>query len=334
MFRERHDSWRTTTSAECEHWLARTDVAVRPPTAQVPGHLDGHAAGEVFARLVRMNDGLRHAALKPAIVDRFAAVAFDDIEDAARSAAAFLDGRSNGDDADIVHDWIAGFVPLALGALCGIDVEVNGADVIKSARALAVAFGAAGTAEHTRAADRAVVTLADLLDRADPRRPLHVTSEASRSVADCRANEIGWFFQCFDASAALIGCSLAAMIPIMSSHGHPVLGEDEVSSVVAGVLAGTPPIHTTRRYPVVTHHVRSSVADEGDTVFVSLDPTDGPAHPFGWGAHRCPAEQLAPRLAQCALTRMLVHCSEPHRLRLAGWRPSSTARIPMFEVPR
>src|SRR5258706_16316658 len=126
----------------------------------------------------------------------------------------------------VVGGWTTGFAPLALAALCGIDVGANGAGVIASVQALTAAFGPAATAEHTLAADRAVVTLADLLDSADRIRRLRLTGDVTRSATDCQANEIGWFFQSFDACTALIGCSLAALIPIISGQEGRALDED------------------------------------------------------------------------------------------------------------
>jgi cytochrome P450 len=149
---------------------------------------------------------------------------------------------------------------------------------------------------------------------------------------DLRANEIGWFFQSFDACTALIGSALLALTRRLTVSSDRGSCEDDVDAAIAHVLTEAPPIHATRRYP-------TSVIDEGqvsigctDIVIVSLDPHDGPAHPFGSGPHLCPAGQLAPLIARHALVALPARLREPQRLRLTGWAPSLAARIPLFEV--
>ncbi|HEV3153245.1 MAG TPA: hypothetical protein VGZ02_05540 [Candidatus Baltobacteraceae bacterium] len=62
-------AWIVSKDDEVEAVLACTSLHVRPPGRQVPERMDGTTLGSIFERLVRMNDGERHAALR-AIVER------------------------------------------------------------------------------------------------------------------------------------------------------------------------------------------------------------------------------------------------------------------------
>ena len=58
--------WVASSHAVIDEAFRGVALRVRPPAAPVPHALLGSAAGEVFAQLVRMNDGAFHAAHKPA----------------------------------------------------------------------------------------------------------------------------------------------------------------------------------------------------------------------------------------------------------------------------
>ena len=57
---------------------------MRPVAEPVPGAVANLPAGEIFGNLVRMNDGARHAAAKPAVMRALAAVDPADVTRAAR----------------------------------------------------------------------------------------------------------------------------------------------------------------------------------------------------------------------------------------------------------
>jgi hypothetical protein len=336
-----HDgAWRTTTSAECEHWLDASVAAVRPPGAPVPSHLVGHPAGDVFARLVRMNDGPLHAALKPATVAAFDALAPEHIAEAADAAATYLVRNATGDLAATVEAWVSGFAPLATAALCGIDVSIAGSDVIESAAQLAAAFGPGSSAADTAAANRAAATLGALVGGAADSAALRLTHTGDASPSVARANVLGWFFQSYDACAALIGSSLATLLGAAATGAAPCgmdvagIDDSDIDAAIRVTLSDTPPIHTTRRYVTASSTTDPPGPWRGDVVMVSLGPGEGPGHPFGWGAHRCPAERIAPQLARHALTGLLAHEPGLGRLRVVGWRPSPNARIPELGVAR
>ncbi|MDP3829255.1 MAG: cytochrome P450, partial [Polaromonas sp.] len=66
LFFDRHlGLWVASSHAAVSAALAHPALRVRPPAEPVPPALQGRAAGEVFAQLVRMTDGSFHAVHKP-----------------------------------------------------------------------------------------------------------------------------------------------------------------------------------------------------------------------------------------------------------------------------
>jgi cytochrome P450 len=60
-------AWIVSKDDEVEAVLESADLQVRPPSQQVPPAMEGSALGDVYARLVRMNEGRRHSALRPRV---------------------------------------------------------------------------------------------------------------------------------------------------------------------------------------------------------------------------------------------------------------------------
>jgi len=59
--------WVACSAATVTEVLTSPACLVRPPSEPVPRALVGSSAGSIFGRLVRMNEGAKHAALKPAV---------------------------------------------------------------------------------------------------------------------------------------------------------------------------------------------------------------------------------------------------------------------------
>src|SRR5439155_23821915 len=70
--------------------LASETCRVRPPNEPVPRALLGSPAGDIFGRLVRMNDGAAHAQLKPAVSATLTSVEATRAAEQARRSAELL----------------------------------------------------------------------------------------------------------------------------------------------------------------------------------------------------------------------------------------------------
>src|SRR5690349_4221852 len=65
--------WVVSSAAAVTAAVTSELCRVRPPAEPVPAALVGSAAGDVFAGLVRMNDGTTHGTLKPRVSASLAA---------------------------------------------------------------------------------------------------------------------------------------------------------------------------------------------------------------------------------------------------------------------
>lgn len=64
---EKLEMWIASSAAAGTNVLTSELCLVRPPTERVPKTLLDSSAGNIFGRLVRMNDGANHSALKQAM---------------------------------------------------------------------------------------------------------------------------------------------------------------------------------------------------------------------------------------------------------------------------
>src|SRR5262245_33634284 len=79
--------WVASRASDVAAALASADLRVRPPAEPVPRALVGTRVGEAFAGLVRMNDGPRHGAAKPAVSRALDGLALAALADASRRTA-------------------------------------------------------------------------------------------------------------------------------------------------------------------------------------------------------------------------------------------------------
>ena len=125
--------------------LAHPQLRVRPPAEPVPRALLGRPTGEVFALLVRMNDGQFHARHRPGVEQRTAAIRRENVERAAAQAAATLCRRLSVDElltaipvrtmADVIGvtaDDLDTVTAQVLAFVRGIGPGASGEDILQS----------------------------------------------------------------------------------------------------------------------------------------------------------------------------------------------------------
>lgn len=313
---------------------------VRPAAEPVPKALVGTPAGEIFARMVRMNDGAYHLRMKPTVS---ATVAMLDpgavaghTESAARMLAEQLEPAA-------APDRIAAFAfslpPYAVGLVLGLAPEAL-PQVASSAgdfvRSLAPGASAADV-QSGGAAGRALIEAVRTLPR---------YRGASDEIV---ANIVGFFWQSYEATAALIGNTLLALAryPEARAVQHEPRA---LAAVVSEVTRHDAPVQNTRRFVAADGEIAGHAVREGDTVLVLLaaanrDPAANPdparfdparrerqSFTFSAGAHACPGEALAVAIASAGVGRLLAVGVEPERLaRAYSYRPSANMRMPLFE---
>lgn len=319
--------WVATTAAAVEAALEEPRLRVRPVAEQVPAALVGTPAGEVFARLVRMNDGDFHARHKPAVREATGRFTLDQVGRAAAEAALDLAERVDANE-------LLGALPVQVmarllgvrGALLDtttrwVDEFVQGIAARASAQAVARANDAA--------------------------RELMAQGEAMGLDPVQSANRIALMQQALDATAGLLGNA------VRHWHLRPRLGADAAPqswrSFVAEVARWDAPIQNTRRFAAseLTVDGRRIAAGQGVLLLLASANRDGALNRdpdafdanridrrslgFGGGAHACPAEASAVEIASAGLRALHARGSLDRLFgRCTGFRPLANARIPFF----
>ena len=256
------DCW-VAAGAGVKAVLDHPDCHVRPFGQPVPLHLLGTPCGAIFAELVRMNDGARHAAPKQVLMQLLAGI------DLAR-----------------LHDETA---RLARDHLPGSAAELNQLmfDVPLYAVAQMLGFAAADRPQIARwtrdfvaampvQADQAVVARAQVaaMGLQDTFSALHPGARPA-----LRDNLIGLLVQTCEATAGLLGNEVLAL---RKDNSEPVLA-----------------IHNTRRYAACDLELDGMAIRQGQMILVLLASA---GLGFGHGAHRCPGQAVAQTIVAAILS--------------------------------
>lgn len=348
FFREqRLGLWIAAGPSEVAAVLAHPDCRVRPATQPVPPALAGTAAGDLFGRLVRMNDGAAHAPLKALLMPMLAAV---DPGVAAQHAAAMAQMMDPGEHAHAamtaasVNRWLFALPVLTVAAVLGLPVTRDRGTAVEVAQQVA-AFAAAQSpladADTVRGGAEAARWLGTWLDSSlassvaadGPLPALQRAALAAGIEAQAvAANIIGLLVQACEATAGLAGNTLLRLGRNPSAGGMPLQG------VVARVAQDDPPVQNTRRFLAADTGLCGHAVKAGDTVLVLLAAAstsgladDARAWTFGHGRHACPGDRLAQALAVATVSALCARGAEPAALaRAFRYRPSLNARIPHF----
>ena len=301
-FDQRLELWVASGAALVREALGQAALRVRPPAEPVPAALRGTPTGEVFAQLVRMNDGAFHARQRPAVAA--AAARWDGSSVAEASAAAVRDLAPR-----LSADALLAAIPVqAMARLLGLPAtELDATVAWVQAFTRGIAPGA--DAQAIAAADAASVAL---------------MAQGEREGLDRvrAANRIALMQQALDATAGLIGNAIHAL---QLAGAQPLEG----AAFVEQVARRDPAIHNTRRFAAEDLVLRGQrIAAGQGVVLVLVDEEE--ALGFGHGSHACPGERIALQIAAAALRTLqstgALRAFGPVR----GYRPLPNARIPLF----
>jgi len=283
------DCWLATGSG-VPAVLDHADLRVRPAGQPVPAHLVGTACGAIFAELVRMNDGARHAGARRLLMQRLAGVDLVRLhDDTARLARAQQPGSAaqlNQLMFDVPLFAVAqmlGFAPADLSQIAAWTQEV--------VAALPVTADRATVAHAERAASGLQAAFSILRPDAD---------------FTARANLIGLLTQTCEATAGLLGNSVLALR-------------------AQGGQAPTLAIHNTRRFAACDVRLENVTIHQGQMVLVLLA---GEGLGFGHGVHQCPGQAVAQTIV-AAILAAWSGALAPLALD-SHYRASPNARIPVF----
>ncbi|HTU71295.1 MAG TPA: cytochrome P450 [Candidatus Baltobacteraceae bacterium] len=295
-------TWVASSMAVVDAVLSNDVLRVRPVSEPIPAIMRGSALGEVFARMVRMNDGARHDAMR-LVVRRM-------IEEPERALA----GGEPRTDSDLLHTWMFEYPTHVVASMLGVPREEQ-----------------RGIAAHARALARAIAPNAQLHDvqRADASvEALHVVFSSRFHDENERANAIGLLFQTYDATAGLIGNTLYQLCVASPEVREEALRDrTTLARFVAEVLRLDPPVHNTRRFAAGDTVIDGTAIPGGETILVLLAAA---GCTFGLGIHACIAAQLATELAAFAVARVHASGLEIAALKRDGFHRSLNVRIPRF----
>jgi cytochrome P450 len=275
--------------------LLHPELRVRPPAQPVPPALEGSAAGEVFALLVRMNDGEFHARHRPAVLAGAMRWTRDEITVAAQAAARDLWGRVG------VDDWLWQVPVQAMARL----LHVAAAELDATVTAVAAFVRAIAPGADARA----------IADAEHAVRALMAQGASAGLDRVLSANRIALMQQALDATSGLIGNVLVAW-----QRDRGALTRD----FVVRVSRQEPAVLNTRRFAAADLVLAGQTVRQGQAVLVLIAQA---GLPFGAGAHHCPGESLAIDIATAAVTAVDVAACD---WTPTGYRPLANARVPMF----
>ncbi len=322
--------WVASSHAAVDAALRHPALRVRPPGEAVPPALQGGAAGQVFAQLVRMRDAEFHTAHKPDVERAARRWQLADVAHAALGAAQDLMPRL------AANDLLAALPVHTMARLLALP---------DSEREATCCWAAQFTQGIAPGAGAQAVALAHQAAAA-----LMAQGQALGLPPVQAANRIAFMQQSIDATGGLLG------------HVALRLAQDPVSAALADaspvamrafvreVERWAAPIQNTRRFAaeplgLLGHPI---AAGQGVLLLLASANRDAALNPlpeqfdmtraqarsmgFGAGAHGCPGAEIAIEMvAVCAHYIRAAGQFDDYFGRSKGFRPLPNARIPVFD---
>ncbi|AWY38668.1 cytochrome P450 [Pseudomonas putida] len=336
--------WVASSARAVAAVLAHPDCHVRPAHEPVPKAIAGGMAGEVFGRLMRMNEGERQRCPRSAIEPGLQLFAPLEVETLV--AARLITPGAEGLHAAMFRGPVC-----VVAALLGFS-PAQGRIISELTADFVTCLSPLSTPQQLHAAHVAAEQLngycLELLDDQIPRTAL-LSGICQRFAAQSpdsqtlTANLVGLLSQTFEATAGLIGNSLLAL------KRQPALRKKSISidDLLDEVQRFDPSVQNTRRFVSAACEIEGVRLNPGDAILVLLasanrDPqlNDDPdsfllkrpnrrSFTFGAGHHQCPGQKLALSIASASLARILAVNPQLDGLRW-HYRPSLNGRIPVF----
>ncbi len=337
VFDERLKLWLAAKASVVEQVLAEPRLRVRPTHEPVPRVIAGGSAGDVFSRLVRMNEGdAAHALPKLALRDALSAVPLDAVAARTRSLARTLLPRS----AEGLSAWAFELPVCVVASWLGFDDAQLPAVAAQVGRFVAC-LSPLSSAPQIDAAHAAAATLMEEIKPLIAQTTGHglaaqVAGQA-RAVGwthadDIVANVLGLMSQTYDATAGLVGNAIVALL--LDDATRRAMRPHDIPAFIDRVARRDPAIHNTRRFAAEDLSIAGASLKQGDAILVLLAAAnrDGDRQfGFGHGRHACPGQAIATTIAAAAIETLLdaQPCILDQPLKWT-YRPSANARIPVF----
>jgi cytochrome P450 len=342
----------------CEVFASRA-CCVRPATEPVPTALLGLPAGEIFAHLVRMNDGAGHDRPKLALEGALAALASAEVGIRTRHIARLTAPSTATPEA--LSNFIRDVPVMVVGELLGF-ADGEHRKVADWTREFVACLSPLSTSEQLAAASSAAARLRFRMQSLLRSAPAESGSLLAQVRA--RAETVGWgdsgaivanlvglLSQTYEGTAGLIGNAVVALATHPRLIDQVLAREDGWDQLVHETSRYDSPVQNTRRYIVAPARIGGVDLLPGSIVLVvlaaanrdpgvnacpgefRLDRPDRCVFSFSRGAHACPGQALARGIARAALCAMFETLHTDWLERIAwSWGPSLNVRLPVFRV--
>lgn len=333
--------WIANRARTVEAVLAHPACRVRPAHEPVPPGIADGAAGQVFARLMRMNEGASHRCPRAAIEPALAAVEMPRI----REVVGQLIGPMN-ELNTLMFTLPVSVIAFVLGV-----PEQHLETVARLTRDFVACLSPLSDESQLRKADTGAERLGQVFSGVLEQSGLlaHIRRGTWNDPRVLSANLIGLLSQTCEASAGLIGNTLVLLARRPDLVDRIVHTPALATALVEEVARYDSPVQNTRRFVAERCTIGSRVLEKGDTVLVLLasanrDPEANPdpdsvllerpqrrIFSFGSGIHQCPGQRIASTIAAQTLLA-LVHRQPTVLARASQFRywPSLNGRIPRF----
>lgn len=332
--------WIASRATTVEAVLAHPDCRVRPLHEPVPTAIAQRAAGQVFAQLMRMNEGIAHRCPRAAIEPALAAVS-------AQQVAGVVQHLSG--DATQLDDWMFRLPVSVIAHLLGVPGDQLRV-IAELTRDFVACLSPLSDEAQLRNADLGASQLRQMFSKVLEETALLAAIRNGEWVgADVlNANLIGLLSQTCEATAGLIGNSLVTLARRPDLLEQVQRAPALAMALVEEVARFDAPVQNTRRFVAQRCTIGGQALDVGATILVLLASAnrDNAANPdpdrfllerpqrrvfsFGVGRHQCPGQQLALTLASQVILALLQR--QPVLPVPFSYWPSLNGRIPRFRV--
>jgi cytochrome P450 len=321
--------WVASSAAAVQVALAHEALRVRPASEPVPAALLGTAAADVFASLVRMNDGAFHAMHKPDVIAAAEDVRLQQVAElAADTALALYQSKAPN---ELVRELPVRVMASALG-VPGDRLD----DVTRWTEAFVRGIAAGATSSAITQADAAAAALLDYWHQRgyDPIEAAH---------------RIGLAQQSLDATAGLFGNTVALLLNRPELATQLMASQASARELVAEVARWDAPVQNTRRFAAEPFRLLDQRIEPGQGVLLVLAsanrdealnerPDEFETHrdsrrslTFGADAHACPAEKIAIEIVAAGARFIWAGGRFDSYFRPSGaYAELPNARIPLF----
>ena len=333
--------WVASRAETVEAVLAHPDCRVRPPHEPVPPAIAQRAAGQVFARLMRMNEGAAHRCPRAIIEPALAALDAQHVATVVRQ----LSTRMKTPD-----EWMFTLPVSVVAHLLGVPCTQLKA-VAGLTRDFVACLSPLSNAAQLQKADIGVSQLSQMFNGVLEEIGLLALIRRGdwQDAQVLNANLIGLLSQTCEATAGLIGNTRVLLCQRPDLVEQILRAPTLVAALVEEVARYDSPVQNTRRFVARRCTIGRRVVEAVDTFLVLLaasnrDPDANPdpdtfqlegAHrrvfSFGSGRHHCPGQTLALTIASHVILAMLQR--QPSLFASAipfSYWPSLNGRIPSF----